>query len=382
MSRGSQKAAAVTERLHKLLAQHGLGSRRELEKWMLEGRVLLNDRPARPGDRYQSGDRVFIDGREVTSRLRTSPAPRVILYHKPQGQPILAAGAEEQGRAAPLREPPMARKSVMESLPAIRGLRWLVVNTMQAADSGLLLLTSDGRLADALRRRAETMPAAYVARVLVPFPEFDAGTLPRVVHYDEGTVEFELIEPAGGEGTNRWFRVESRRSHRRAAVRALFESRGLKVSRVIQVSLGDLELPRDLPRGRSRALTEEQIAALYARAGLPLPPDEQAAARAERTHRRLPPDRRKSAARAKAGARTARAATQRPPRTTSTRSSPRSDDQGRSGRRSEPRATPRRASQADARQASRGRTRAGSAGSAPRGTGPRRRPTGNRRSGR
>ena len=116
----------------------------------------------------------------------------------------------------------------MESLPSVRGARWLVINTMQAGDSGLMLLTSDGRLADALRRRAETIPAAYVARVLVPTPEFDVTTLPRVVKYDEETIEFESIEPAGGEGTNRWFRVESRRTHRRAAVRALFESRGLR----------------------------------------------------------------------------------------------------------------------------------------------------------
>ena len=160
----------------------------------------------------------------------------------------------------------------MESLPAVRGARWLVVNTMQAGDSGLMLLTSDGRLADALRRRAESIPAAYVARVLAPSPEFDAASIPRVVQYDDETVEFERIEPAGGEGANRWFRVESHRAHRRAAVRALFESRGLKVSRVIQVQFAGLELPRDLPRGRHRALSEKQVAKLYEIAGLPAPP--------------------------------------------------------------------------------------------------------------
>ena len=114
-------------------------------------------------------------------------------------------------------------------------------------------------------------PAAYVARVLVPTPEFDVSTLPRVVTYDEGTVEFESVEPAGGEGTNRWFRVESRRAHRRAAVRGLFESRGLKVSRVIQVQFADIELPRDLPRGRHRELQPARVEALYALAGLELP---------------------------------------------------------------------------------------------------------------
>jgi len=277
----------MPERLHKLLAQHGLGSRREIEKWMLEGRIRLNNQPAQPGDRYNPGDRVNIDGKDVTSRLKVFAAPKVILYHKPQGQPITPTVEDESGE--------VAMKSVMESLPSLRGSRWLVVNTMQAGDSGLLLLTSDGRLADALRRRAETTPAAYVARVLVPFPEYDVDSIPRVVQYDEETIEFENIEPAGGEGTNRWFRVESHRAHRRAAVRALFESRGLKVSRVIQVKFGDFELPRDLPRGKHRELLESDVTDLYASVELTLPtppPKPEAAARPQRA-RRPPPDRRK-----------------------------------------------------------------------------------------
>src|SRR4029450_1665447 len=185
---------------------------------MLEGRVMRNGRASEPGDRYASGDQVAIDGRDLTSRLKISAgAPGVLLYHKSQGQPITSAGDAAQ-----------AGKSVMESLPSVRGGRWLVINTMQAGDSGLMLLTSDGRLADALRRRAETTPAAYVPPVLVPTPDYDIESIPRVVQYDNETIEFESIEPAGGEGTNRWFRIESHRSHRRAAVRALFESRGLK----------------------------------------------------------------------------------------------------------------------------------------------------------
>jgi 23S rRNA pseudouridine2605 synthase len=273
----------MAERLHKLLAQHGFGSRREIEKWILEGRVLLNNRPAQAGASYSTGDRVAIDGRDITSRLKvSSAAPSVLLYHKSQGQPITGSGEDAE-----------SGKSVMESLPSVRGARWLVINTMQAGDSGLMLLTSDGRLADALRRRAESIPAAYVARVLVPTPEFDITAFPRVVNYDEETIEFENIEPAGGEGTNRWFRVESRRAHRRAAVRALFESRNLKVSRVIQVQFADIELPRDLPRGRSRALPQNRVEALYALAELELPPvEERPSARPRK--RRAPTGKRKS----------------------------------------------------------------------------------------
>lgn len=281
----------MSERLHKLLAQHGLGSRRELEKWMLEGRILLNGKPAQPGDRYNPGDRVSIDGREVTSRLQVFAAPKVILYHKPQGQPITPTDTTEDGE--------VPGKSVMESLPSLRGSRWLVVNTMQAGDSGLMLLTSDGRLADALRRRAETTPAAYVARVLVPTPEYDVESIPRVVQYDNETIEFESIEPAGGEGTNRWFRVESHRSHRRAAVRALFDSRGLKVSRVIQVKYGEFELPRDLPRGKHRELTDKEVTELYASVELAIPtaPPKPERGPGQRPKRRPAPDRRKKARR-------------------------------------------------------------------------------------
>jgi 23S rRNA pseudouridine2605 synthase len=268
----------MSERLHKVLAQHGMGSRRELEKWMLEGRITLNSRPAQPGDRYSPGDRVAIDGKDISARLRITAAPSVIIYHKPQGQQITAQAADASADQ-------IAMKPVMESLPAVRGARWLVINTMQAGDSGLLLLTSDGKLADALRRHAETTPAAYVARVLVPVPEFDANSIQLIVQYDDETVEFESIEPAGGEGTNRWFLVKSHRAHRRAAVRALFESRGLKVSRVIQVKFGDLDLPRDLPRGRHRVLSEKQVAALYAVAKLPEPPTARQV-HEQRSHRR------------------------------------------------------------------------------------------------
>lgn len=261
-----------SERLHKLLAQHGIGSRREVEKWMLAGRVLLNGKPAQPGDRYRDGDRVVVDGQDVTARLRVSGKTEVLAYHKPQGQPVLP----QEGGDAAESEP------VMERLPAVRGSRWLVINTMQPGDSGLLLLTSDGRLADALRRRSDTIPSAYVARVLVPAPEFDPRSLPRMVQFNDQPVQFESITAAGGEGTNRWFRVDAPHAHRRAAVRALFETQGLKVSRVIQVRFADIELPRELPRGKHQPLSEAQIERLYELAELDRPVAERLPARAPR----------------------------------------------------------------------------------------------------
>jgi 23S rRNA pseudouridine2605 synthase len=250
-----------------MLAQHGLGSRREIEKWMLAGRVVLNDKPAQPGDRYVQGDRVVVDGKDVTARLRVNAATQVLAYHKPQGQAVdgrNAPATAEGGEAS-------TSETVLERLPVVRGARWLAINTMQSGDSGLLLLTTDGRLADEIRRRSEAIPAAYVARVLITDPAFDPTTLPTLVRYDDETIEFQSIEDIGGEGTNRWFRIESSRAHRRAAVRALFDSRGLAVSRVIQVKFGPLELPRDLPRGKNRQLTPPQVRQLYELAGLSPP---------------------------------------------------------------------------------------------------------------
>lgn len=285
----------MAERLHKVLARHGLGSRREIEKWMLEGRVLLNGKVVLPGEPYRSGDRVQLDGRDVTAHLRTFKGPQVLIYHKAQGQPLgmdeRRDGEALQDRAAN-SDAARLRASVLESLPAIRGGRWLAINAMQSDDSGLLLLTRDGSLSDALRRRAATTPTAYVARVLVPTPDFDAATVPQVIDCNGQRVVFDAIRAAGGEGTNRWYRVEASHAHRRAAVRALFQSQGLKVSRVIQVAFAGIELPRDLPRGSHRALPEQETQALYARAGLSVPqvlthPSSAPPAR------RPPPDRRK-----------------------------------------------------------------------------------------
>lgn len=246
---------------------------------MLAGRVLLNDRPVQPGARYVSGDRVIVDGKDVTARLLAPPAAPALVYHKPQGQPLEVRG----GASGPEAVDPLC-ETVLERLPAVRGARWLAINAMQAGDSGLLLLTTDGRLADALRRRAESISAAYVARVLVADPDFDVSSLGRVVRYDEQTIEFDRIEDLGGKGANRWFRVVAPRAHRRAAVRALFESRGLGVSRVVQVRFGPVELPRDLPRGKHRELTPAQLKQLYELAVLAPPRATQAHERGRRAH--------------------------------------------------------------------------------------------------
>lgn len=252
----------MSERLHKVLAQHGYGSRRELEHWMVQGRVLLNGRPAAAGARYQSGDKVVLDGRDISSRLQQSARPAVLLYHKPHDQLLDAREAKERGDL---------KETVLEHLPAIRGSRWQAVNVMHAGDSGLMVFTNDGRLGDGLRRQLERIPAKYSVRVLMPDTTRFLELNPTRVQLDEETVTFTSVKAAGGEGSNRWFDVELPRADRRAAARALFESHGYKVSRVIQTSFGPIELPRDLPRGKHREVDPAVLRSLYELAQLPLP---------------------------------------------------------------------------------------------------------------
>ncbi len=241
----------TSERLQKLLARHGLGSRRQIEDWILAGRVLLNGAPAQLGDRFSPGDRLVVDGKDLTSRLAVEATGRVLVYHKAAGEALAADDSEEGG-------------SLLDRLPAVRGARWLAINPMNVADTGLLLLSNDGRLVNALKRRSPAIAASYMVRVHVPGRE--EGELPELatsVTHDDREIEFTAVKAAGGEGANLWYRVDAAHADRRVAVRSLFEAQGLKVSRLIQVSYGAIELPQELPRGRHRELSSDQTAALY-----------------------------------------------------------------------------------------------------------------------
>jgi 23S rRNA pseudouridine2605 synthase len=306
----------MPERLQKILARHGLGSRREIERWIAEGRITVNLLPAKVGDQFHPGDRVAIDGKEVTARLSIEVAPQVLLYHKAQGQPIVRDDRTkrppgEDGSDADVEDMSAdSSDTVVDKLPAIRGSRWVPINPMHAGDSGLLLLTNDGNLSYALTRRKRWIPTAYMVRVLAPSDaksgEHKSGEhrappeIPLHVSYDNGrgmqTIDFDSVAPAGGEGSNLWYRVGLARADQRAAVRALFESRDLKVSRMTQVAFGNIELPRDLPRGRHRALSIDQVASIYALAQIdaPGPPPTSVDRVDPRRRRAIAPDRRRS----------------------------------------------------------------------------------------
>jgi 23S rRNA pseudouridine2605 synthase len=251
----------------------------------------------------------------------------VLMFHKAQGQPI---AHDERTKRPPAddeageTEVPMAvdtAEAVLDRLPAVRGSRWVPINPMHAGDSGLLLVTNDGNLGYALTRRKRWIPTAYMVRVLAPGNADTPPEVPPHVSYDNGRgteeVTFASVEPAGGEGANLWYRVEVERADRRAAVRALFESRDLKVSRMTQVTFGNIELPRDLPRGRHRALTDDQVTALYALAQIaaPVAPKAPEVRDEPRKGRGIAPDRRapkkKSVARKETPARNERFADHR-----------------------------------------------------------------------
>jgi 23S rRNA pseudouridine2605 synthase len=244
----------LDERLHKLLAQHGIGSRRQVEAWIREGRVLVNGKPAEIGQRVGPRDRVVVDGRDVSKRLAARSELRVILYHKPSGEMSRSREGDD-------------RSGVEDRLPSLRAGRWLPVNSLAFGEDGLLILTNDGTFAPVIRRNAETLPVEYRVRVLKPRDDESWPDMPLEIDVEGEPVQFTAVERIEGAGTNVWFRVTADQPVRRGAVRALFDGTGLKVSRVMLVKWGPVALPRDLPRGRSRDLTGPELDALLALAG-------------------------------------------------------------------------------------------------------------------
>lgn len=245
----------MEERLHKLLAQHGVGSRRQVEDWIRAGRVQVNGRPATIGQRVRSSDRIVVDGRDVTRRVGAEQKQRVIVYHKPGGELL-------RGRAGDDRSPVEAR------LPSLHAGRWLPINTVGFAEEGLLLLTNDGTLAAAAGRKGRELPVEYRVRVLRPRDGADWPSIPRAIEIEGERVEFAAVERIDAPGSNVWFKVEAAQGVARGSVRALFDSAGLKVSRILLTRWGAIGLPRDLPRGRSRALAGPELDSLLALGGV------------------------------------------------------------------------------------------------------------------
>ncbi len=240
-------APKPTTKLHKALADAGLGSRRELEEWILAGRVSVNGEPAHVGQRIGPQDKVRVNGKLVHLRF-ADRRPRVLLYHKPEGEIVS-------------RDDPQGRTSVFGKLPRIGGGRWIAVGRLDFNSCGLLLFTSDGALADRLMHPRSGIEREYAVRVVGELPLAAKERLVNGIELEDGVAHFGRLVEGGGEGTNRWYRVTLTEGRNRE-VRRMFEAVGVTVSRLMRVRYGPVQLPPRLKRGMVLELSPDEVAAL------------------------------------------------------------------------------------------------------------------------
>lgn len=251
-------ATKLEERLHKVLAQAGLGSRRALEQRIADGKVVVNGEPAKIGMSVKAGDKIELDGRAFVASALTE-APRVLMYNKPEGE-------------VTTREDPEGRPTIFDGLPVLKGSRWISIGRLDINTSGLLLLTTDGELANAMMHPSHEVEREYVCRVRAPEGEEDVSDkivdrLRRGVALDDGPAKFDGIERMSGTDSHDWFRVMLTEGRNRE-VRRLWESQGCQVSRLKRIRYGKVSLPQPLLRGHSQELTDTQVAELQKAVGL------------------------------------------------------------------------------------------------------------------
>jgi len=234
-------------KLHKVLAQAGLGSRLEMEQLILEGRISVNAEPAHIGQRIQFGDSVKVNGKPVRVRI-DPPPPRVIAYHKPAGEVVT-------------HDDPQNRPTVFRRLPKLFQGKWQSVGRLDLNTEGLLLLTSSGELANRLMHPRFGLEREYAVRVLGALNNEEKKRLLEGVTLDDGMAQFTSLEAGGGEGANCWYKVTLSEGRNRE-VRRMFEAVGHAVSRLIRIRYGAVVLPRGLKRGAFVELDEQEIGAL------------------------------------------------------------------------------------------------------------------------
>lgn len=246
----------MTERLQKLLASAGHGSRRGIEEWIRAGRVTINDRVAVLGDRATLADRICLDGQALDLGGRRESV-EVLLYHKPVGE-------------VTTRSDPEGRPTVFERLPPPASGRWIVVGRLDVNTSGLLLFTNDGDLAHRLMHPSTEIRREYLVRLRGSPSTEVLERLRRGVELDDGPANFDSIEADSSEGSHTWCRVGLHEGRNRE-VRRLFEHEGFIVSRLTRIRYGSVELPRDLRGGALKPLSEAEIAELSRLAGTGVP---------------------------------------------------------------------------------------------------------------
>ncbi|MGR9053299.1 MAG: 23S rRNA pseudouridine(2605) synthase RluB [Gammaproteobacteria bacterium] len=243
------------ERIQKVLARGGVGSRREIERWILEGRLRLNGVQAKLGDHLQPGDHLQLNGRVIHWDKFTRQTTRVLIYHKPVGEVVT-------------RHDPEGRPVVFTQLPKLKNGRWITVGRLDINTSGLLIVTNNGELANRMMHPSTELDREYAVRILGDVDESVLATLKQGVELEDGPARFDDIRLHGGEGANKWFHVVVGEGRNRL-VRRLWESQGVTVSRLMRVRYGMLTLPEGLKAHSFYELQPKELDALLISVGLP-----------------------------------------------------------------------------------------------------------------
>lgn len=238
----------MAERLQKVLANAGLASRREIERWIEAGRIVVNGEVAQLGCKVTPTDRIQVDGRTVAAKRDRDNEERYLMYHKPAGE--ICTRNDSEGR-----------KTVFEALPPLSGQRWVSVGRLDINTSGLLLFMTDGNLANALMHPSTGVARRYMVRVRGTPADKVVEQLLTGVALEDGEAKFDSVERRGGEASNVWYEVALSEGRNRE-VRRLWEAVGCEVSRLTRIAYGPIELGRKLPRGRWQYLSESQVSTL------------------------------------------------------------------------------------------------------------------------
>ncbi|SDC39935.1 23S rRNA pseudouridine(2605) synthase RluB [Paraburkholderia lycopersici] len=260
-------------KLHKVLADAGMGSRRDMEELIIAGRVSVNGEPAHIGQRILPTDQVRINGKPIKRKLPNKP-PRVLIYHKPAGE--IVSHADPEGRP-----------SVFDRLPPMKTAKWLAVGRLDFNTEGLLMLTTSGDLANRFMHPRYSVEREYAVRVVGELSEANRQKLLKGVELEDGPANFLRLRDGGGEGTNHWYHVALAEGRNRE-VRRMFEAVGLMVSRLIRTRHGPIALPKGLKRGRWEELEDNQVRSLMAAVGLKAPTEEKGGGRGKEQDRRQP----------------------------------------------------------------------------------------------
>ena len=236
---------SVTEKLQKVLAEAGLGSRRDMEALIATGVVTVNGDVAKVGDRVHANDSIRVKGRLVKRAVKTDDVPQVLLYHKPAGEIVSA-------------DDPQGRPTVFDHLPRLAGGRWIAVGRLDFNTEGVLLFTDSGQLANLLMHPRYRIEREYAVRVQGELTEEAKEKLLKGVKLEDGIASFSRVEDIGGVSSNHWYRVTLAEGRNRE-VRRTFEAVGLTVSRLIRVRFGAVLLPKDLPRGAKMLLGSDWV---------------------------------------------------------------------------------------------------------------------------